>query len=196
MSYITVLVWESVVACKGRTNSDRRLGYGLPAPLRVDRIMKSVIPSIGLAVIAWALVATVAAAQGTGSRGCYFDACDDEVKEERDRFVEDQPNRDTQNNNSGQLMCMTPYGGSCVMVDQNYPVGQFCNCPGPLGITRIDGFTQRVGANSESSFQPPQPRVAAYCVTQMGSCQLYSRGAVGMRCYCQSIYGPIPGISQ
>ncbi|OQW35217.1 MAG: hypothetical protein A4E19_16730 [Nitrospira sp. SG-bin1] len=37
---------------------------------------------------------------------------------------------------------------------------------------------------------------AAYCTTQYGSCPLGTRAAAGLMCQCQTVYGPIPGVTQ
>ena len=144
--------------------------------------------NIGLAIFLIVLSATVAAAQGTGTSGCYFDACDDEVRQERDRVY--SPGRIPQSA-SGQLVCTT-FAGTCVMTDQSYPAGQFCNCPTQFGIP-LDGFTQLVNS---APVQQQQPTIATHCVTLLGNCPLGGRLAVGTPCYCPSVFGPVTGMSQ
>jgi len=95
----------------------------------------------------------------------------------------------------GQLVCITTVGSSCVMMDQSFPAGQFCNCPGPFG-SRLDGYTQRVNGNTAAGAQPQQPSIATQCVTYVGSCFLANQVLVGSPCYCPSAFGPVQGISQ
>ena len=146
-------------------------------------------------VLSLALTASIAEAQATGSGGCYFNACDEDVQREREDYVERTPERKFDNTQGQQLMCVTLYGGSCVMMDQNYPEGQFCNCPGPLGA-RIDGYTQRVSATSTFQ-QQQQPQLAYQCHTNQGSCQLFAPVAAGSQCTCFTALGQFfPGIAQ
>ncbi len=161
-----------------------------------SRLRRGTSPAITrrlLACLLLALSPVGAGAQGTGSGGCYFDACDDEVRAERDRRFDEGAPPDNSSGASGQLVCNTLYGGSCVMLDQRYPEGQFCNCPGPFG-SRVDGFTQRVSGRDSTSFQ--QPRLATQCTTLVGSCVLYNSVPVGTQCFCTSAFGPVGGVSQ
>jgi len=154
-----------------------------------ESVWLSLIASLCLAVFG-----SLANAQGTGGEGCYFDACDQDVVRERDRFNERQPNPNPPPSRDTQLVCTTLYGGNCVMMDQSFPVGQLCNCPGPFGA-RIDGFTQRVSGNPQVT--PQQPQMASQCVTQFGSCVLFSPAPFGSQCSCLNAFGGfVPGVSQ
>lgn len=138
------------------------------------------------------LAAISAQADGTGSGGCYFNACDDDKVP--DREIETKPQPKIPNTSEQKLLCVTLYGGSCVMVDQNYPVGGFCSCPGPMGVVRVDGVTQLVNS---TTYQQPQTQIAYQCMTNQGGCQLFAPVAAGSQCTCITDFGQyFPGIAQ
>ncbi|MEE4279414.1 MAG: hypothetical protein V2I82_13180 [Halieaceae bacterium] len=174
--------------------------------IRQSAVLRTV-SGVAFAILGIALPSMPATAQGTGGEGCYFDACDDDVRRERDRVFKEprdpvdgrgdypDPEPEFVPDDPGQLVCITTVGSSCVMMDQSFPAGQFCNCPGPFG-SRLDGYTQRVNGNTAAGAQPQQPSIATQCVTYVGSCFLANQALVGSPCYCPSAFGPVQGISQ
>ncbi len=118
---------------------------------------------------------------GTGRDGCYFGECSD--SQTSDQNGDKPPERAFCQEPNRQLFCVT-YTGSCVMVNQTYPVNDPCHCNTLSGSK--DGRTQCMS----------RPSFATMCWFAGGSCPLSVPIAAGAGCWCPTYYGPQLGTAR